>query len=120
MTRLPQKTRDAVLARDNFQCAGCGVTVGGAFTWWSIQHRVARGVGGTNDPQNCICLCGSATSKGCHRTCEDRDATMHDRGLWLRSDEDPALFPVTYWDGRVVYLTPDGGHSAEPPGEAAA
>jgi hypothetical protein len=34
---------------------------------------------------------------------------MHDRGLWVRSTEDAALVPVTYWDGRTAWLTADGG-----------
>jgi hypothetical protein len=104
-----QRTRNLVLARDNWQCAGCGKPAGGGYTWWSIQHRVARGVGGGNGPQALVLLCGSATSAGCHRACEDRDAVMHERGLWLRSTEDPALVPVTYWDGRVAFLTAAGG-----------
>ena len=113
MSRLPQKTRDLVLARDNWQCVGCGTAVGGGFTWWSIQHRVARGVGGTNDIVNLVALCGSATSKGCHRTCEDRNEEMHDRGLWLRSTEDPALVPVRRWDGLVALLSADGTYITE-------
>ena len=113
MTRLPQKTRDLILARDNWQCAGCGTRVGGAFAWWSIQHRVARGVGGDNSPVNLVCLCGSATSKGCHRKCEDRDPVMHDRGLWLASYEDPALTPIRRWDGLVALLGDDGTYITE-------
>lgn len=108
-TGPPQKTRNLVLARDNWQCAGCGKPVGGGFTWWSLQHRKARGTGGDNSPANLLVLCGSATSPGCHRKCEDRLAEMHDRGLWVRSTEDAALVPVTYWDGRTAWLTADGG-----------
>ena len=89
-----RKVRGLVLARDNWQCVGCGKPAGGAFTWWSLQHRKARGVGGDNSPCNLLTLCGSATSPGCHRLCEDRDREAHERGLWLRSDEDPALVPV--------------------------
>ena len=109
------KTRGLVLARDNHTCAGCGKPVGGAYTWWSLQHRVARGVGGQNTPENLISLCGSATSRGCHLACEQRSADMHDRGLWLASYEDPALRPVTYWDGRVAWLTSQGGLVYEAP-----
>jgi hypothetical protein len=104
-----QRTRNLVLARDNWQCAGCGKAVGGGFTWWSIQHRVARGTGGGNGPDNLVTLCGSACSPGCHLACEQRRADTHERGLWIRSDEDPALVPVTYWDGRVAFLTAAGG-----------
>jgi len=107
-----QKVRGLVLARDNFQCAGCGKPVGGACTWWSLQHRKARGSGGDNSPCNLIVLCGSATSPGCHRLCEDRDREMHARGLWLRGDEDPAMVPVMiaseYGSGITVWLAGDG------------
>jgi hypothetical protein len=105
--------RGLCLVRDGWQCAGCGKPVGGAYTWWSLQHRVARGVGGGNLPCGLIALCGSATSAGCHRLCEDRDADAHRRGLWLRSDEDPATVPVCYRDGHGgefwALLEPDGG-----------
>lgn len=117
------KVRDLVLVRDNWQCAGCGKPVGGAFTWWSLQHRKARGVGGDSSPQNLVALCGSATSRGCHRRCEDRDEEMHERGLWLRGDENPLLVPVMYATedgGFTRYLTADGGLSEDAPaGEAA-
>jgi hypothetical protein len=115
-----QKVRNLVLARDDHSCVGCGKPVGGAYTWWSLQHRIARGVGGGNGTENLVVLCGSATSPGCHRKCEDRQHWMHDRGLWLRSTEDPAMLPVTYWDKRVAWLTSDGGLLYESPaGEAA-
>ena len=115
MSNPTPKTRGIVLARDNYQCAGCGKNVGGAYTWWSLQHRVARGVGGGNGAENLVALCGSATSRGCHLKCEQRNAVMHERGLWLRSTEDPALKPVTYWDRRVAWLTSTGGLVYEAP-----
>jgi hypothetical protein len=78
--------------------------------WWSIQHRLARGQGGTNTLPNMVTLCGSATSPGCHWLCEQRDEDMLSRGLWLRSHQDPAKEPVVLWDGTAVYLTSDGGY----------
>jgi hypothetical protein len=118
-----QKVRGLVLVRDNWQCVGCGKPAGGAFTWWSLQHRKARGVGGDNSPCNLLVLCGSATSAGCHRLCEDRDREAHERGLWLRSDEDPALVPVMVFSedgsGVTAWLLPDGTYGFEAPGEAA-
>jgi hypothetical protein len=117
-----RETRALVLARDNWQCVGCGQSVGGDWSWWSLQHRVARGVGGGNTAENLVTLCGSATSRGCHLLCEQRNPEMHERGLWLRSDEDPAEVPIvvlTPDGGYTRWLTPDGLYSAEAPGERA-
>jgi len=113
------KTRGLVLVRDNWQCVSCGKSVGGGCTWWSMQHRVARGVGGGNDLPNLILLCGSATSAGCHREAENRTAESHAKGYWLRSDEDPALVPVMLFSehgsGITAWLTADGQYSFEAP-----
>ena len=51
-----------------WRCARCGKDV--TYIQSSIQHRKARGMGGTNDPSinspaNLIVLCGSGTT-GCH------------------------------------------------------
>jgi len=117
-----QKVRVLVCERDNWQCVGCGSPLR-AGTWWSLQHRKARGVGGDNSPSNLIVLCGSATSKGCHRRCEDRDREMHARGLWLRSDEDPAMVPVMiaseHDSGITAWLTEAGTYAFEAPAGAA-
>lgn len=120
--------RRLVLARDRFCCAGCGKNVAGGE--WSVQHRVARGMGGTsradvNSPVNLVLLCGSATSPGgCHLACERRDPVMHERGLWLSSWEDPALVPVVIavpgglavawpWaDGTYSVTGPEGAEAA--------
>ena len=115
-------TRAAVLERDQYQCCACGKPVGLPGTWWSIQHRVRRQVGGNGFP-NLVTLCGSATSAGCHRLAEDRDREMHERGYWLRGDEDPAQVPIMlaseHGSGIAVWLTSDGGYTVDGP-EAAA
>ena len=117
-----RKVRVLVCERDNWQCVGCGSPLR-AGTWWSLQHRKARGVGGDNSPSNLIVLCGSATSPGCHRRCEDRDREMHARGLWLRSDEDPAMVPVMiaseHGSGITAWLADDGTYAFEAPAGAA-
>jgi 5-methylcytosine-specific restriction endonuclease McrA len=97
-----------VYERDNWQCAACGISV--ASGWKSVQHRVARGVSGSNELQNLVLLCGSATT-GCHLKCEQRDAEMHRRGFWLPSWENPAVVPVIRYDGLSVMLAADGSYS---------
>ena len=116
-TRRPKRdtgpdhaTRIRVYERDGYCCVACGRSV--EFDLWrSIQHRVARGVGGGNDLTNLATLCGSATSAGCHQRAESRDEDMHQKGYWLRSNENPAEIPiwlVTEFSSRWVLLTADG------------
>lgn len=116
-----RKTRGLVLARDNFCCVACGKPVGGACTWWSLQHRKARGQGGGNGPENLIALCGSAVT-GCHGRCEARDREMQARGYWLESWQDPRTEPVMICGeqgGITVWLGTDGSYLTEAPGAAA-
>ena len=115
-------TRQAVIDREQSMCAACGKYLPPG-SWRSIQHRVARGVGGGSEIWNLVLLCGSATSPGCHLEAERRTSESHDRGYWLRSDEDPRLVPVMLFSphgsGITAWLTPDGGYSFEPPEVAA-
>lgn len=114
-------TRDAVYLREKGCCAACGIYLPDS-AWRSIQHRVARGQGGGNETTNLVLLCGSATSPGCHRKCEDRDEHMHAAGFWLESWQDPASEPVMLHgaDGGItVWLTDDGEYAYQRP-EAAA
>jgi len=114
--------RGLVITRWGFRCAACGISVIGRD--WSIQHRQARGMGGTSDPavnqpSNLVLLCGSATSPGCHLLCEQRDPDMHGRGFWLYSWEDPKAVPVMVaserGSGVTAWLDDLGGWSAAPP-----
>lgn len=110
------------MERDQYQCVACSKPVGLPGTWWSIQHRVARGQGGGNEAWNLVALCGSATSPGCHLLCEQRDRDMHYRGYWLESWQDPRLEPVMVCGeqgGSLAWLTAGGEYSMTAP-EAAA
>lgn len=119
--------RFAVWDRAKGACESCGMNV--ARRPRSIQHRVARGMGGTSDPEanampNLTLLCGTATTPGsCHARCEARDPDMHERGFWLYSWENPAEVPIMAAGegGQVpLWLTADGKRSAADPGEVAA
>lgn len=49
---VPNKTRQAVYRRDGFRCALCDDTRG-----LQIHHVVHRSLGGSDFPDNLICLC---------------------------------------------------------------
>ena len=113
-------TRDTVLERDDWRCVACGRVV--LNQQFSVQHRRARGSGGSSDPRinapsNLILLCGSATSPGgCHLWCERRNSEAEDLGyvVSLNSREDPASVPVHHALFGLVYLLDDGGWSRAP------
>lgn len=73
-----------------------------------IQHRRARGAGGTrrvnaNSPANLILLC-----RDCHQHTESYPNEALDRGLRVpQSVEHPETAP-TVWHGRTVLLLADG------------
>lgn len=100
--------RQVIYERDNWQCQCCGISVK-SMSWRSIQHRLARGQGGQSTLDNGVTLCGSATSPGCHRRAENRDAEMVTRGFVVWSWQDPAEIPVERWDHELIWLLPDGG-----------
>lgn len=110
------KVRAIVWARFGGRCAGCGA-LPAAGSPRSVQHIIARGVGGTNDLTNLVGLCGTATMPpdACHPRCERRDEEMHERRLWLKSTEaqESAFNPLVLWDGTRVFLTADGGYLPE-------
>jgi hypothetical protein len=101
------RVRQQVIERDDWTCLGCGKDIRSTY-WYSLQHRKARGQGGSNGPENIVLLCGSATSQGCHLLCEARDPEMQARGLVVPSWNDPLTTPVVLWTGRSVFLTTNG------------
>lgn len=110
-------TRALVYEREDNRCAACGRYLADG-AWKSVQHRLARGQGGGNEPWNLILLCGSATSPGCHLSCERREAHLNAQGFWLWSWQDPRAEPVMIHGengGATVWLTDDGGYSLVPP-----
>jgi hypothetical protein len=107
VTDPTRKVRDLVVERDGYRCLGCGTDIRSSY-WWSLQHRKARGQGGSNGCENLVTLCGSATSQGCHFLCEARDPEMTARGLVVPSWNDPGEIPVVLWTGEAVFLTEDG------------
>ncbi|TYK45217.1 HNH endonuclease [Actinomadura decatromicini] len=113
-------TRELVLERDDWACFCCGATIIGQ--QYSLQHRLARRLGGTSDPlinspANLVTLLGSATTE-CHGRVEGRHSADHVAGYRLKTGQDPANTPVLHWRYGPVLLGHDG--SIEPVGRAAA
>lgn len=97
-----------VWQRDQGRCVRCGRPAVGE---WSIQHRRARGMGGTRRPDansaaNLVVLCGSATT-GCHGWVESHPTEAARWGYRVAQNQDPAQVAV-WWHGRWVGLTEDG------------
>ncbi len=93
--------------------APAGLLLGMDRSRMSIQHRRARGMGGTNDPaahrmDNLLIVCGDGVT-GCHGWIEvDDRAEAERRGLWLRHGVlDPSEVPVILPDGRWALLHPE-------------
>lgn len=99
--------------RDNWQCFRCGTScTGERGRDWSVQHRRARGMGGTNRPdtnlpQNLILLCGSA-STGCHGQVEMRSRGDADHGWSIKQSANPLRIPVLHWRHGLVFLDAGG------------
>ncbi|MFI2663214.1 hypothetical protein [Micromonospora carbonacea] len=112
----------AVFARDGGRCVRCGgVLTGARGIGWSVQHRRARGAGGTsrpdtNQPHNLIVLCGSATT-GCHLHVEQFRVEAREFGWAIRQSDDPALIPVLHAVHGWVLITADGAFANHTPNQ---
>jgi hypothetical protein len=107
--KVPQQTRDAVIARDASRCARCNRGVANVPS--SVQHRKPRGMGGTSDVRsydmrNLVLMCGTGTT-GCHGDGESFRALAYDTG-WLVRSYDDLDTPLISKDGRRITLTSDG------------
>ena len=106
------RARRIVIARFDGRCAATGRLIQPGVPY-SIQHILARGVGGTNSLDNLVLLYGSATMPpdAPHPRCERRDPAMRERGFWRKST-DPVR-PLVLWDARAVWLQADGSYVTE-------
>jgi hypothetical protein len=96
--------RDAVLRRDEGRCVVCGATVAAddgdrmrpLSGWYSLQHRVARGMGGRSvldEPYNLLTVCGTGTT-GCHGRIESHPQWAREHGYRVDSWDAPETVPV--------------------------
>jgi hypothetical protein len=112
---------DAILERDGYACTRCGGALYGERGFdYSIQHRRARGSGGTdrpdtNCPQNGIALCGSATSAGgCHEWVESNREEARLSGWAIRQADDPLKKSVVHALLGRVFLYSNGSFGSRP------
>ena len=112
-------------------CEACGIRLGEH--GGQVQHRVARGAGGSKDPvvasaANAALLCGTAFT-GCHGACEARHTPrakeMEKRGFVIRHGKgrefDPRFVKVVLFGGVEVWLSEtEPRYLYEQPGEVAA
>lgn len=115
-----RETRMLVLERDGAACICCGRAVLGRLGH-SLQHRQARGMGGTKDPSrnspvNLITVCGllATDPDSCHFWIEQRHEQARELGYWVPSWQDPAEVPVHVVGIGVVWLDPDGYYIPAP------
>jgi hypothetical protein len=107
------EVRRLVLERDGYRCVCCGLPVAGQR--YSLGHRLRASQGGLAVPSNLLTFLGWG-GQGCHGRIDNRaDPRDEDRGLTVRSWQDPALVPVTLLDGRRVRLADDGRYHDTPP-----
>ena len=120
--KLAVRTRAGNGDPDQARCEATGVWLGRY--GGEIQHRDARGMGGTSDPVTSSIVNAVLLSTGAHRLAESRDEHMNAMGFWLRNGEDPALTPIMlhseHGSGVTVWLGTDGQYHTNGPQEAAA
>lgn len=112
MSGVPADVRAEVIGRDQSRCVACGDYVNTSSGRYSLQHRRARGMGGsraadTNRPANLILMCGSATTD-CHGAVEQAPTWASKMGYRVDQGVDPTTVPVfIIWLARKVLLTDD-------------
>lgn len=122
MTGFSKAVTSAIIEREEGCCFRCGgYVLHGTRGWdYSLQHRRARGMGGsrrpdTNSVQNGILLCGSATSPGgCHAYVEAHPSEAEDKGWRVPQSGDPLLAAVVHWRDGTIHLHSNGRYGSRP------
>ena len=108
MTVTAAVRRD-VIARDGSRCQWCGRHVATESGWYSLQHRRARGMGGsrrasTDAAPNLVLVCGTGTTE-CHGYIEAHPQEAAARGFRISSSADPARVPLLDHSGQLLDLS---------------
>lgn len=113
-THIPKAIKLAAYARDEWRCQCCGLYIPGSGRRWCLQHRDARGMGGSklrHTLPNLVLVCGWTVDPGtCTEWMEIKDRPAATRLGWLVPNG------VTPEQWRVWRWTPDG-HRWEQPGD---
>lgn len=117
MTGPTRKVRAEVIRRDGGMCVVTGRQVVDPdtlvpFVEYSLQHRRARGAGGskdpvTNSPVNLVLVEGTGTT-GAHGEIESRREWARSCGYAVPQWRDPADVPVLHWVHGWSWIRPDG------------
>lgn len=109
----------AIIERDG-GCVRCGGACqhGERGRDYSLQHRRARGMGGTvredtNEPQNGLLLCGSANT-GCHGYVERFRDEAREHGWAIRQNQNPLSMIVDHFYHGMVFLHSNGSWGSRP------
>lgn len=105
--RFTPKVAAAIQARAGYRCERCGESCRDQRGFgWSIQHRTARGMGGTKREPTAAdgaLLCGSATT-GCHGFIEANPDVARAEGWRVDHGTDPHTVPIRHWYWGSVLL----------------
>lgn len=122
MTGPSREVRRQVIARDLSKCQWCGRHVRTESGWYSLQHRRARGMGGsrdavTNQAGNLVLVCGTGTTE-CHGEIEGNPAQAIARGFRIAAGATPSRVALMDWTGREWLLQDDGTKTPAPPADS--
>jgi hypothetical protein len=113
------KVRAKVIERAESRCERCGRWCDTSQGFYSLQHRRARGMGGSRDPitnsaVNLTLLCGHATQPDhCHSYIEAHAYHAAEHGWRVAQHRSPAATPIRHWEHGLVYLTEAFGYADE-------
>lgn len=113
-TNIPKPIKLAAYARDEWRCQNCGLYIPGSGRRWCLQHRDARGMGGSklrHTLPNLVLMCGWVGDPGtCTQWAEvEQRATATRLGWFVPNGAAPEEWRVWRWTRN--------GHRWEQPGD---
>jgi len=81
---IRKERRLAIYHRDGFRCVYCGATAEEGHPL-SLDHVLARDLGGSNDAENLVTACGTCNSAKTNLSLGDWLDTLRDQGMNVRT-----------------------------------